>query len=351
MHLKFNFGMAGLVLIISLPLSSCSFDFKKHAKAQRCSKLFAYQRKTKTTPELEQEFYNVNKRFAGEGIFFLDFYRTVGEKHCGEPSNSYVQFVKGISENKPQTEFLSLVRQVDTAIHETAHGFSSDAKKYEHYIAGVNKKGAQSGHGLTTSIYLKKTGIRHLRHTASFPARKITNYIKDQSLLKQARYKVYIQPSLHNHVTQRHGIYGLLDEYHAYYYSVLTDNNILRQLNSEQRRIYTGPDRAFITVGQNDNSLSYLQFTTYILSYFRVAEKEYPAIYQQMLANRELLDVFIALHDNFEKIYRESQRLVKKDKKAKDYFSGQRKALVEELKQPDNQRMLRKIRRENRKAV
>ncbi|MDH5409139.1 MAG: hypothetical protein OEY00_11070 [Gammaproteobacteria bacterium] len=338
LHILYKLRFAGLTVLLAAS-TACSFDYAKHAKAQRCSSLFSYERQLKPDPEIEKEFYKVNKRFGGPGIYFVDYFKDMGKKHCGRPAIDYMLFLKGYLRGKPKTDFGSMVDSVGTAIHETAHHYSSLAYQFDQ---SIDKRRTRYHLG-RTSYYTKEMGLRHLFHTRTFPGKEIAKVIKDKNVFKNSRYAAYIGKASKYHVTQQFGIYGLLDEFHAYYYSLISKNNILKQLDNKQRRIYL-KDNTFTELGNNDIDLSFLEFKLFILSYFRVAEEYYPDIYKQLMNYPDLLDVTLIIHDKFEQQYMESQRIYKKDK-LHDSFTKERKTLTTELALPEYGQMLNKLRK------
>ncbi|MDH5178999.1 MAG: hypothetical protein OEZ39_08360 [Gammaproteobacteria bacterium] len=329
-------GLSGLIVL--LMTTACTIDYAKYARAQRCNGLFSYERQVKLDPAIEQEFYKAAKQYSGEGIHFVDYFKRVGRQHCGRPALDYMLYLKGYLHGKPKTDFQSMVSSVGTAIHETAHHYSSMALQFDPQPRSRRMGYHTFGH---TSVYTKSLGLRHLFHTQTFPAKEIHRVIKDKQVLKGSRYTTYIGEASPYHVTQQFGIYGLLDEFHAYYYSIITKNNILKQLNAKQRRVSQG-DNTFTELGNNDIDLSYLEFKLFILSYFRTAEQYYPKIYQQLLSNRELIEVVITLHDEFDQAYQESTRIMAEQKQY-DSFKKERAILVNELALPENRAMLHKL--------
>lgn len=336
----------GLVCGSSLLLASCGFDRSRYIKANNCNSLFSYERQLKPSAKIEQKFYPVVKQFAGDGLFFVDYFKKLGNKHCGRPAIDYMLFLKGYLRKQPKTDFQSMVDSVGTSVHETAHHYSSLALQFDQSPVAIRYKRAGYGYG-RTSYYTPTMGHRHLLHTRTFPARQIEKVIEDKAVFKNSRYTSYISEASQYHVTQQFGIYGLLDEFHAYYYSLMTTNNILQQLDKKAREVSLG-DNSFTELGNNDISLSFLEFKLFILSYFRTAEKYHPAIYKQLTRNGELLDVTLSLHDEFANVYNKFV-LINLDKKLHDSFKKEREVLVGELARPENIQMLKKLRKANRK--
>lgn len=330
------------IIVLLFAMTACSVNQDSYARGNPCSVLYQYENRIETSPKIEKDFYAISKRFGGEGIFFLDYFKNIGIQRCGKPSNSYVQFISGILKGEPKLNYKSLVGDVDTAIHETAHWFSDRALSYDKNSANRKKifSNPELGH---TSFYTKAMGIRHLNHTRTFPAKEISEIIKNKNILKQSRFRIYIYPSNKYHVAQQYGVYGLLDEFHAYYYSVLTNNNIIKLMTQKERKIKL-KGSSFMMVGSNDLALSFLQFKIYILSYFRTAEKNYPSIYKELINNRELLNILVTIYDEFEDTYKKSKKLSNETSTVGDVFAKEESDLLHESNLPENKKMLLRIR-------
>ena len=122
-----------------------NLNTNKYQKAQDCAQLFTYKKQFKVSAEVEKTFYQIVKQFAGEGIFFIDYFKTLGTEKCGRPSLSYTRFMDGVSQGKVKTDFQSMVHSVDTSVHETAHHFSSEALRHE---KNPRSSGLQQAYGL-----------------------------------------------------------------------------------------------------------------------------------------------------------------------------------------------------------
>lgn len=69
--------------------------------------------------------------------------------------------------------------------------------------------------GTYTAYYLGNGEIRLVKHTEGFTADKINSVFPKK--LMTPRYETYVYPSPPSMGSQQHGVYGLLDELHAYY--------------------------------------------------------------------------------------------------------------------------------------
>lgn len=302
--------------------------------------------KVKSNPKESQQFLDIIRDFAGEGAFINDYVNQIGKGYCQNGPNFHMSLFKPDWASK--TGYLSMLDKTGFTIHETAHYFSryallSDKHYLDKSLSNQNIMVSNPVPRITT-VYLKEQGIQHIIHTPTFPSIKITPYIKDRSLLNGERYKQYISNKGRvpggSH-TQPHGVYALLDEFHAYYYSQLVVSNIVKRIPVEKRKLYVdipGYKGAYGLVGVGSNYLSFVEFKTYILTYFRLAKDQYPDIYKQLMQNKLLLKMFIHIDEKFEKSVAEylKHSPVDNDKEYKGYLA--------ELNRPENIKMMKLLR-------
>ena len=345
------------ILVIAFSLSSCALFMRTSNRGGGgynktdgfyCSALYSYKKYVNTNPKLESDFLDLIKRFSPEGYFAVNRVRHIAKKRCGEYGNEYVWYLSGIKKGKPQVKpgFKEMLNDLPTAIHETVHSFVGGAHWFDDslLIGGASNKNSyffkNPPYG-RISISMDGKSVYYIPRTKTFVSRKITPYIKNKIVLKEIRYKTYIDPASPYHVTQQFGVYGLLNEFFAYYHSVLASTNIIVKVPQKKRRIAM-PEwgkNSFIITSNNNSYISYLQFKLYILTYFRVAQKKYPAIYSGLMNNKKLLKGFVVIEKRFRKQYEKYRKVNKKLLS----FEKDNKAHMEELNRPENRMMFRKI--------
>lgn len=294
--------------------------------------------KVKSNPKVSQQFLDIIRDFAGEGAFINDYVNQIGKDYCQNRPNFHMSLFKPDWASK--TGYLSMLDKTGFTIHETAHYFSryallSDKHYLDKALSNQNIMVSKPVPRVTT-VYLKEQGIQHIIHTPTFPSIKITPYIKDRSLLNGVRYKLYIAKD-----GRVNGIYALLDEFHAYYHSQVVVSNIVKRIPVEKRKLYVdqpGYKGAYGLVGVGSNYLSFVEFKTFILTYFRLAKDQYPDIYKQLMQNKLLLKMFIHIDEKFEKSVAEylKHSSVDSDKAYKSYLA--------ELNRPENINMMKLLR-------
>ncbi|MDH5179000.1 MAG: hypothetical protein OEZ39_08365 [Gammaproteobacteria bacterium] len=309
--------------------------------AKSCDNLFKYEQTLKPDPKIEQKFYRVVKRFGGDmGVYFVDFFRDVGRKQCGRPMIQYVTFLRGYLHGQPQTDYQSMVHSVSTAIHETAHLYSAMALAHDRN-AVKDKKNLLKRQYSHTSFRTESLGLVHVAHTPVFPAEEIDKVITYPEVKSNHRYAVYIAPSKTSLATQAFGIYGLLDEFHAYYHDSIASNNVLHKMGKKLNRIRTS-NNTYNSI-YVDSAGAFLEFKLFILSYFRTAKQYHPETYRQLMQHGELLNVIVSLHDDYEKVYQRGEKLNRR-LKLSAIFAEHREVMHRELAVPANRQMLRELR-------
>ena len=178
---------------------------------------------------------------------------------------------------------------LSTAVHEETHSFTSSA----HYdLLGKHVQGSgntiefEIPYGNYSSFYLEGWGVHHIKTKALYDSIEITN-IMPAKKFSGLRYDTYITGSQYN-ASRQFGIYGLLDEYHAYYHGV--------KLSYQMQK-------AGLYQDHSNEYTSFVEFTLFILKYLEYAEKKHPKIYKATMNDAAALDTFIQIYDKFEPIY------------------------------------------------
>ncbi|MES0491908.1 MAG: hypothetical protein ABUK01_18075 [Leptospirales bacterium] len=178
---------------------------------------------------------------------------------------------------------------LSSAVHEETHAFTGSAK-YDMLGKHISKRGNtiafEVPNGGISSFYLDGWGIHHLFRTKYYDSKKMTAILPAKKF-KGLRYDTYIVGGEYS-VSRQFGIYGLLNEYHAYYHG----NKINHGMNEDG--VYKDLSNAYT---------AFPEFTLFILKYMQFAKKRYPAIYKTMMKEKETLETFIRIHDKFEPIF------------------------------------------------
>lgn len=253
---------------------------------------------TKLNPEqiaLEKNMLALLKTYSPDGYTILTEYISAPGKYDGYSSFGDAhtsKWIEGITE-------YDLVKSANTVVHEMNHGYTSKL-----FLKIFMDEGKKLDEGKYSVFYLGNGEKRMVKHTPVFET-KLINSIYPKELIFH-RYKNYIYPSRPMLGAQQNGIYGLLDEFNAYYHGTKTTCDFfgyyLKNINN--------PDgwRDFL-MDYYATFNAYLEFKTYILTYLIYAKQNNEDIYKQIIQNADFLYVFKKTDDNFTTLFSNFKKL------------------------------------------
>jgi hypothetical protein len=297
--------------------------------------------------ELEKRFDELMLQYAGSANWIINYMKEMADTYCQSPFIKHYHFISDRTRKHKGEKLFEycLLLDVTTAVHETTHLFSD-------WAACMSPEYSTSRPGILSyyapaellAVYLEDWGVHYILNTETVPSANITPLIKDKRLLKQSRYETYVDPSSTYHTTQQDGVYGLMDEYHAYYYSLVVEFNKVKDLGIEMS-VKKSETSRIIYPFYTDSYLAFLQFSVYLLTYFRMVEKEYPDMYHELLRNNTLLEAFLRIHDAFKALQYELIELIKsKSEDGGFHYRKEYEMTMAEYLLPANQAMLAAIR-------
>jgi hypothetical protein len=181
---------------------------------------------------------------------------------------------------------------LDTAVHETNHKFtslnffgsSSNTFQEQYLIEGKLIKVQHSNDPVKTEVV-----------TGSIPAR-----------LRSFRWSTYVSPGAEPTANQ-HGIYGLLDEFNAYYRGLKAVYDCFPYLPEMDGFGNAGIAKSYVSAIATDGSPAgaFYEFKYWILRYLLYTKEKAPAQYRSIMQNKNFLQVFFYIHDNFQLLVEE----------------------------------------------
>lgn len=338
MHLSIKYA----ICLSAISLFSCaigsrhSYTPRPYSAQNTCKYFNTHTNQKSIKPSAKKKIDDAIQEFGGSGIEIINWMKSIAKKGCAEPYEAYYNWISNdtLKAEGNSNFYQKIVNEIGTAIHETAHSFSKTAGYGDpRYAISTGRKGIirHKTPASYTAVYLKGNGVLFVFHTATFPSAKITPLIIDKKLTSDMRYREYIKPSSQYQTTQIQGIYGLLDEYHAYKYNQIVNYNILKKEKKDK------------VTTQKDRYLATLQFCVYILTYFRTAQKYYPDVYKSIINNKDLLYAIINIHDESSEIRKKYLALI--EKKGGVFFKDKYDRTLKEYQLPANQKMLSLIRK------
>lgn len=171
----------------------------------------------------------------------------------------------------------SLVEDLPHAVHEETHSYSVSK------IFGCDQK-----------IYLGKKKYLPISYTEVFRSRIMGNTIPEE--MRTFRWNVYVgnpDPKLSSDVN---GVYGLLNEFTAYYWGMHTSLSLFdyfKDQNASPRQWLI-----FVTSCAN-NRQAYAEFKYYTLHYMQYAKQHKKGVYKKILKNKDYLKAFNTIEERY----------------------------------------------------
>lgn len=248
---------------------------------------------TSASPADERKVLSLVKKYNRDAYTMMMKVRNFAGKYCGKPGNRFMVYA-------PSMKMNILKGALGTLVHESVHGYTSSAFYDE--VGTFNKKSVLNGKTFVMfhfkdsyrymSVYLPQKGMVHIPMIETFPSKKIVPLIRRKELHTN-RFKTYVDSPSKYLGTQRDGIFGLLNEFHAYYHGFTVKEKIR----------YEEKPGSMASMVHSDEYLSFLEFKLFILAYLKYAEQHEPKIYRELMANHLFVETFIVIHDLFEKLH------------------------------------------------
>jgi len=212
-------------------------------------------------------------------LALLDAYDTDGAYIIRNSSPDSLMFWLG----NPSTIEDSL-HEMGSAVHEQCHDFCSTPSGLR-YNATRDTYTAASEY-----IYAGEGKYYDVPFTDVFDSYEMAVTIPEN--LRTFRYDTYVAGDADNVImaSRQYGIYGLMDEFTAYYWGFHDDVAMENYIADNGLSGSSGYSNVFI---------AYAEFRYYILSYMIYAKTHYPSVYNQILANETLRKAFSNTESRF----------------------------------------------------
>lgn len=235
------------------------------------------------------------RRYSPTGYYIITQYGECPAKYVYGEKTDFMEFVEGDSP-------VEIAGSLNEAVHEVCHAYANSVGYWL-----LDRQGLLGVRQVYTAFYLGEEDTIVVRHTPVFPSREMEAYFPDEE--RTMRFETYIGSSEANLGTQAHGIYGLLNEYNAYYHGTKTAVDLAVFYMNEAPQTTENWFKFF--AGVNGTYYAYLEFRLYILNYLRYARDKYPQTYDQILKNREFVRAFLRIDRNHAELMESYFRLKK----------------------------------------
>ena len=170
----------------------------------------------------------------------------------------------------------SMVDMLSTAIHDVFHGFCNSEPRGPQY------------HYLGDGFYVT------VEETKVYASEEMALWIPEE--LQTSRFEEYVAPGCGNMASNILGIYGLLNEFNAYWTDM---NHSVAMFDYFCAQEQTSDAWFYYIVGCENSRQAYAEFRYYILTYLLYARENYPKIYRAMMENQALRYAFKTVESNF----------------------------------------------------
>ena len=207
------------------------------------------------------------------------------------------------------TSYASQLISYSTVVHETCHGKN-------HAIGGFTDTLDQEG------IFVSKDIQIRIPKTALYKTDELETVITEEQKEEIFRLRTYVLNQKDNGKKSvlplnsvTHGIFGLLDEFTAYYHGTKASLEIYNYYKT----VYAdNPDKLIDVFSKNSSDVyAYYEFRLFIAWYLKYAKEKHPEVYESCLKNKQLREAFTLVDQAYEKT-------------VKNYFSA-RQNLVDEI--------------------
>ena len=185
----------------------------------------------------------------------------------------------------------SLLTAVNVMVHETTHHVCVT-------LARDKDPNCLFEHG--SMMAMPDTRVRiFVRGERTFPSVEIVDFFTGR-FQRAPRFDTYIDSESKSLGTQSNGVYGLLDEYNAYYAGTRAANDVLKYLLGQP--IARGTEMLWV-IRMTEASAAFTafpEFRGYIGGYLAFAKKNHPDVYKQVTGNKGFVKAFSAVSASFQ---------------------------------------------------
>lgn len=233
-------------------------------------------------------------------LALLDVYDPDGAFILRNTPDSEESILKWLTDDhRSNTIEEAIPSDMDTAVHESCHGYTSYGSSgfYNNYT-GNYMRGQER-------IYIGSGESVIVEMTPGFDSKEIVPEVPEE--LRTYRFDTYIDTDDDLMASRQHGVYGLLNEFTAYCWGN-NNTDMLYRFMVEKR--FGSPYLSHDPGGWHEvgNYFSYAEFRYYILKYILYAKEHYLGVYDAILANDSFRKAFTAIDTKFKSVvdfYRE----------------------------------------------
>tara|TARA_R110001599_G_scaffold351908_1_gene585093 strand:- start:2256 stop:3272 length:1017 start_codon:yes stop_codon:yes gene_type:complete len=191
-----------------------------------------------------------------------------------------------------------ILERLNTVVHESMHGLTS---RLPYTLLKEQGNSYYNFKDSYSAFYVNKDSSFLVKHSPVFNSNKISNEIP--KALRTFRFRPYIAPRSKILGSQVNGIYGLTDEWNAYYFGTKTALNLFDYYKSKSDQNH----EIYLEYVSNiaASYYAYYEFKYFILKYLEYAKSNEKEVYDGIMANYEFRKAFTSIDDRFAELLRE----------------------------------------------
>jgi len=257
----------------------------------------AQQQATQLQQTIQTQVDTLLEQHHPDGLWLLGQLKTLPLKvQTGTDSSISWKAVDPVAMYVRRPDLESMLFDLVTLMHEGSHIYHSRAGRTE---AAAQQLLTNPQQDFFNYWLTPKTQFL-VRADSVFPAREIAALLPNT--VHTDRLSVYITTSDSSMGTQTSGLFGLIDEWVAYYQGLRTEAALLEVVSTQLDRLPESERQAWWVFASRMSSghLAYFEFKLYILAYLYHAQTQYPQIYQALSANPMLKQVLAELNQAYQ---------------------------------------------------
>lgn len=200
------------------------------------------------------------------------------------PKGDFIYYVKGNSEQE-------ILDSIVIVAHEMCHYYTNN-RAYQLFRETKKK---MELHESYETYYAGNQGDISVKRSNIFNSQEIAAVIPES--LRTFHFKTYISPETDDTASKKIGVYGLLNEFNAYYYGTKAAFDMYPfyrdKMTSNAERWVHYMDSI------NNSYFAYSEFKFFILKYLLYARQNYPVIYQDIINNHEFCRAYLMVDERY----------------------------------------------------
>jgi hypothetical protein len=226
------------------------------------------------------------ERYSPSGHYILTSYEALPREFTIGDTTTTLSHSKGFDDYWEDGAPEDITDNMGTAVHEVYHAWSA-VMGYQLLVDTKTPRGAGA-----EAVYVGAQPMLVL-YGPTYPAREMAaTYPADA---RTERFATYVSPSQETQSTQQEGVFGLLDEWAAYYHTGRTRVDFWPWVRDESPTI----EQLLVNyvARYHEMWVPYAEFKLFILHYLKHARDHRPDVYRELVGNESFRRAFVAVDD------------------------------------------------------